>query len=397
MAQFDEEFKIVCQQVKLPLERIEKAYQAVVNYFGENWFNKKGKNPKIIYNILEMVLLGESLLATEAIKSPSKLIKKLVKPIDQDDHLSGLSEAQVIYKLLNIGLSNIQYEPRIKWFKKRPDVAHDFNSETIQYEITRPKLSAFDREMWHKKQTDLSNKLADIMKLGGSLDVYLFEEEIKNTNIDKIVDEGSKFLQLNRAESELLIPGIAYLVFDPTGNIQLEGHKTSYPEVRADGSIGALLVDCKYDRSFLYEKKLHFKKPLTRVARVSSIKEDGGATKVVIVRVARPSEDKRITQKIIGKATQLSDKHPSIVVIEMGGTSAKLGYWLQLTKELFDSGIYKTPSAVWFRSLHLGTQEFGWREAIIINSYADKKVGEAFIKTIIPTGQIIKEIDPNFH
>ncbi len=397
MMQFDEEFKIVCQQVKLPLERIEKAYQAVVNYFGENWFKDNGKNPKIIHNVLEMVLLGESLLAAEAIKSPSKLIKKLVKPVHQDDHLSGLSEAQVIHKLLDANLNNIQYESRIKWFKKRPDVAHDFNSETIQYEITKPKLSVFDREMWHKKQTDLSNKLADIMKLGGSFDVYLFEEEIKNTIIDKIVYEGFKFLQSNRTESEFLIPGIAYLVFDPTGNIQLEGHKTSYPEVRGDGSIAALLVDCRYDRSSKYEKKFGFKKPLTRVARLSSIKADEGATKVVIVRIARPSEDKRITQKIIDEATQLSDKHPSIVVIEMGSTSAKLGYWMKLTKELFDSKIYKSPSAVWLRSLHLGTQEFAWREAIIINSYADKKLDEGFIKTIMPTGQAIEEVDSNIN
>lgn len=391
--QFDEEFKIVCQQVKLPLERIEKAYQVVVKYFGGNWFKDNRKDPKIIPNVLEMVLLGESLLAAESVNSPQKLIKKLVKSLHQDDYLSGLSEAQVIYKLLEMGLSNIQYEPRIKWFKKRPDIAHDFNSEIIQYEITKPKLSVFDREMWHKKQTDLSNKLADIMKLGGSLDVYLFEEEIKNTTIDKVVDESLKFLNSNGTESEFLIPGMAYLVFDPTGNIQLEGHKTSYPEVRVDDSIGALLVDCKYDRSFMYEKKLHFKKPLTKVARLSSVKKDDGATKVVIVRVARPSEDKRITQKIIEEATQLSNKHPSIVVIEMGSTSAKLGYWMKLTKELFDSKIYKLPSAVWFRSLHLGTQEFSWREAIIINSYADKKLGENFIKAIMPTGQIIEEVD----
>ncbi len=397
MTQFDEEFKIACQHANLPLERIEKAYQAVINYFGDNWFKNKGKDPKIIPNVLEMVLLGESLLAAEAIKSPSKLIKKLVKPIHQDDHLCGLSEAQVIYKLHDMGLSNIQYEPRIKWFKKRPDIAHDFNSEIIQYEITKPKLSAFDREMWHKKQTDLSNKLDGIIKLGGSFDVYLFEEEIKNTTIDKIVEESLKFLQANVTLSEFLIPGIAYLVFDPTGSIQLEGHKTSYPEVRVDGSMSALLVDCKFDRSSKYEKKLSFKKHLTRVARLSSIKIADGVTKVVIVRVARPSEDKRITQKIIDEATQLSDKHPSIVVIEMGSTSVKLGYWMKLTKELFDSKIYKSPSAVWLRSLHLGTQEFGWREAIIINSYADKNLDEGFIKTIMPTSHTTEEVDPNLN
>ena len=397
MTQFDKEFKIVSQNVKLPFERIEKAYQAVIKYFGNNWFKNKGKDPKIIPNVLEMVLLGESLLAAEAIKFPSKLIKKLVKPINQDDHLCGLSEAQVIYKLHDIGLSNIQYEPRIKWFKKRPDIAHNFNSEIVQYEITKPKLSAFDREMWHEKQTYLSNKLADIIKLGGSFDVYLFEEEIKNTTIDIIVEESLKFMQANVIASEFLIPRIAYLVFDPTGNIQLEGHKTSYPEVRTDGSMSALLVDCKFDRSSKYEKKFSFKKPLTKVARISSVKIADGSTKVVIVRVARPSEDKRVTQKIIDEATQLSDKHPSIVVIEMGSTSAKLGYWMQLTKELFDSKIYNSPSAVWLRSLHLGTQEFGWREAIIMNSYADKKLDEGFVRIIMPTGQIIEEVNPDLN
>lgn len=251
--------------------------------------------------------------------------------------------------------------------------------------------------MWHKKQADLSNNLADIMKSGGSLDVYLFEEEIKDTTINKIVAEGSKFLQANRTEGEFLISGIAYLVFDPTGNIQLEGHKTFYPSVGADGRIRALAVDCKYDRSSKYEKKLNFKKPLTRVARLSSVKVNDGTTKVVIVRVARPSEDKRITQKIIDEATQLSEKHPSIVVIEMGSTSAKLGYWMKLTKELFDSKIYKSPSAVWLRSLHLGTQEFGWKEAIIINSYADKKLDEGLIKTIMPMGQTIEDVDINLN
>ena len=397
MDRFIEEFKIVSNNVSIPLSRIENAYRIIEKYFGSNWFKDNNRDTKFIHNVLEMVLLGESLSATEKIGAPSKLVKKLVKPINQDDHSSGLSEAQLIHKFLELRLTNIRYEPRIKLFRKRPDVTHDFDSDIIQYEVSKPRLSAFDREMWHKKQTDLSNRIAAVMKSGGSLDVYLFKEEIKDDSINKIVDESMKFLQGNKKESEFLIPEIAYLVFDPTGNIQLKGHKTSYPEIRADGSMGALLVDTKYDRSSMYEKKLHFEKPLTKIARINSVKDTDGKTHAVIIRVARPSEDKRVTQKIIEEASQLSKNHRGVVVIEMGSTSAKLGYWTNLVRELFDSGIYAFPSAVWLRSLHLGTSEFGWREVIVINSHAVKNVSEGYLKTIIPTGHTIEKIDHGFN
>ncbi|NQS89751.1 hypothetical protein HQ584_08195 [Patescibacteria group bacterium] len=367
------------------------AYKVIVKYFGKNWFEDNKKDPKIIHNVLEMVLLGDSLLAAEAIKPvPKKLIKKLLKPLNSSEHSSGISEAQVLYRLLSAGFNNIQYEPRMVLFKKRPDITHAYNSEITQYEIAKPILSAYDREMWHTRQSKLARSIAGVNKLGGSFDVYLFEEELRSEVIDRIVAESAKFLQSQSEGGEICIPGIAYFVYDPTGNVQAEGYKTSYPEVKKNGSISALAVDVKHDRSSMYEKKLQFKKTLTKVAYIDSVKEDNGASKVRIIRISRPSDDKRITQKIIAEATQLNGKYPSTIVIDMGSVSAKIDYWAKLTKNLFESRIYKIPSAVWLRSLRLGTHEFGWSEDIIINPYADKTLDEELKRTVMFVGKIIK-------
>lgn len=395
MSKFYEQFKIVSQQVNISLDRIERSYKTITKYFGTNWFEKHKKDPKVIPNVLEMILLGESIFASEKVGAPSKLMKKLIAPLNSEEHLSAIAEAQVIYKFLELNLSNIRYEPLIRFFKRRPDITHNFNSDIIQYEVIKPKLSAFDTEMWHKRQTELANKIASFMKFG-SLDVYLFEEEIKSTTVNKIIKKCSRFLVSN-PESEYLVPQVAFMVFDPTGNIQLEGYKTSYPGIRTDGSIGALLYDCNYDRSFMYVKKLKLKKPTTRVAQISSAVDTKGEKRVGIIRIIRPSEDKRVAQKIINKSMQLSKTYPGIVVIEMGGTSAKMGFWAKLTEELFNTKIYTFPSAVLLRSLHLGTKEFTWSEIVVENLYARKKLPKGLIEIIIPKGRIVEEIDPNFN
>jgi len=393
MSKFYEQFKIVSQQVNIPLNRIERSYRTIKKYFGIDWFEKHKKDPKIIPDVLKMILLGESIFATEEIGSPSKLMKKLVTPLNSQEYSSALAEAQVIYKFLELGLGNIRYEPLSTSSHRKPDITHNFNSDIIQYEVVSPKLSAFDTEMY-KKQTDLANKIADIIKFG-SFDIYLFEVEIKDTTVNKIISECSRFLR--NPESEHLVPQIAFMVFDPTGNIQLEGHKTSYPEIRADCSIGALLHDCNYDRSIRYLKKLKLKKHTTRVVRVSSVIDTKGEKRVGIIRIIRPSEDKRVAQQIIGKSTQLSKAYPGIVVIEMGGPSAKMGFWANLTEELFDTKTYTFPSAVWLRLLHLGTNIFSWSEIIVENPYARKKLPKGLIESIMPEGKIVAEIDQNFN
>jgi len=394
MSKHYEQFKIVSQQVNIPLNRIEKSYKTIKKYFEIDWFEKYKRDPKIIPNVLKMVLLGESIFAVEKIGSPSKLMRKLIAPLNSQEYSSARAEAQVIKKFLELGLDNVRYEPLIKFFRRRPDITHNFNSDIIQYEVVSPKLSAFDTEMY-KKQADLANKIADIIKFG-SLDVYLFEVEIKDTTIDKIIRECIRFLTSN-PESEYLLPQIAFMVFDPTGNIQLEGHRTSFPGIRADGSIGALLHDCNYDRSIMYLKKLKLKKPTTRVARVSSVFDIKGEKRVGIIRIIRPSEDKRVAQQIINESGQLSKAYPGIVVIEMGGPTAKMGFWAKLTEELFDTKIYPSPSAIWLRLLHLGTNIFAWNEIIVENPYARKKLPKALLKNIMPKGKIIEKIDPNFN
>jgi len=393
MSKFYEQFKIVSQQVNIPLNRIERSYRTIKKYFGIGWFEKHKKDPKIITDVLKMILLGESIFATEEIGSPSKLMKKLITPLNSQEYSSAIAEAQVIYKFLELGLGNIRYEPLINFSHRKPDITHNFNSDIIQYEVVSPKLSAFDTEMY-KKQTDLANKIEDIIKFG-SLDIYLFEVEIKDTTVNKIISECSRFLR--NPESEHSVPQIAFMVFDPTGNIQLEGHKTSYPEIRADGSIGALLHDCNYNRSIMYLKKLKLKKHTTRVARISSAVDTTGRKKVVLIRIIRPSEDKRVAQQIIGKSMQLSKAYPGIVVIEMGGPSAKIGFWANLTEELFNTKTYIFPSAVWLRLLHLGTNIFSSSEIIVENPYARKKLPKGLIESIMPKGRIVEEINPNFN
>jgi len=394
MYKFYEQFKIASKQVNIPLNRIKRSYRTINKYFGTDWFEKQEKDPKIIPSMLEMVLLGESIFAVEEIGSPSKLMKKLVTPLNSQEQSSAIAEAQVIYKFLELGLGNIRYEPLIRFFGRKPDITHNFNSDIIQYEVVSPKLSAFDTEMY-KKQRDLANKIANIIKFG-SFDVYLFKIEIKDTTIDNIIKECSRFL-VNNPESEYLVPQIAFMVFDSTGNIQVEGHKTSYPEIRADGSIGALLYDNNYDRSIMYVKKLKLKKPTTHVARVGSIIDEKGKKRVRIIRIIRPSEDKRVAQQIINESGQLSKAYPGIVVIEMGSPTAKMDFWAKLSVELFNTKIYTFPSAVWLRLLHLGTNIYTWSEIIIENPYARKKLPEGLIKTLIPKGKIVENIDPKFN
>ena len=393
MEKFYEQFKIVSKQVNISLDRIERSYRIIEKYFGTDWFEKHKKDPKVIPNVLEMVLLGESIFAVEKVGSPSKLLKKLITPLNSEEYSSARAEAQVIYKFLELGLNNVRYEPLIRFFRRRPDIAHNFNSDIIQYEVVKPRLSALDKEMWYERQEDLANKIVDIVKFG-SLDVYLFEKEITDITINNIIKECPRFL-VNNQESEYLLPQVAFMVFDPTGNIQVEGHKTSYPEIRSDCS-GALLYDCNYDRSFKYLKKLKLKNT-TNIARVSSVVGIKGEKRVAIIRIMRPSEDKRVAMKIIDKSRQLSKAYPGIVVIEMGRPSAKMGFWTKLTEELFNTKIYTFPSAVLLRSLHLGTKEFTWNEIIIENSYARKKLPKDLIKNIMPKGKIVEEIDPNFN
>ena len=395
MYKFYEQFKIVSQQVNIPLDRIERSYQIIKEYFGIDWFEKHKKDPKIIPHVLEMVELGESIIAVKKIGSPSKLMKKLITPLNSQEYSSVIAEAQVIQKFLELSLDNVRYEPLIRLFSRRPDITHNFNSDIIQYEVISPKLSAFDTEMY-KKQTDLANKIADIIKFG-SFDVYLFKIEIKDTTIDNIIRECSRFLVSNPV-SEYLVSQIAFMVFDPTGNIQVEGHKTSYPEIRADGSIGALLYDNNYDRSIMYLKKLKLKKlTTTSVARIGSIVDEKGEKRVRIIRIIRPSEDKRVAQQIINKSGQLSKVYPGIVVIKMGGPIAKISFWAKLTEELFNTKIYTFPSAVWLRLLYRGTNIYTWSEIIIENPYARKKLPEGLIKTLIPKGKIVENIDPKFN
>jgi len=74
MYKFYEQFKIASKQVNIPLNRIERSYRTIKKYFGIDWFEKHKKDPKIIPNVLEMVLLGESIFAVEKIGSPSKLM-----------------------------------------------------------------------------------------------------------------------------------------------------------------------------------------------------------------------------------------------------------------------------------------------------------------------------------
>lgn len=389
MDKYYEEFEIASQKVNIELYRIIKSYNTIKKYIGTNWFEKFGRNPKIIPHVLEMLLLGESILAVERIGSPNKIINRLVSPNNAEEFLSARAEAQVIHKFLELKLENIKYEPPINFTSRKPDVTHDFNSDIIQYEVTKPKLSARDTEMWYKRQKDLSDKLESLIEYG-SLDIYLFNEEINETTINKIIDECKEFL--NSPKDERLLPQIAFLVFDSTGSVQLEGHKTSFPVIRADGSIGTLLHDCKYDRSLKYLEKFNFKKPCTNIARVKCNDREG-RKKISIVRIFRPSEDKRLAMQIIDESMQLSDAHPSIVVIEMGAPSAKMGMWAKLTEELFDSKIYTIPSGVLLRTLHFGINVFIWNEILVENPYSLKKLPEGLVKTLIPMGKVIQGID----
>ena len=75
MYKFYEQFKIVSQQVNIPLNRIERSYSTIKKYFGIDWFEKHKKDPKIIPDVLKMILLGESIFATEEIGSPLKLME----------------------------------------------------------------------------------------------------------------------------------------------------------------------------------------------------------------------------------------------------------------------------------------------------------------------------------
>jgi len=47
--------------------------------------------------------------------------------------------------------------------------------------------------------------------------------------------------------------------------------------------------------------------------------------------------------------------------------------------------------------LYRGTNIYAWSEIIIENPYARKKLPEGLIKTLIPKGKIVENIDPKFN
>jgi len=86
MEKYYEQFKIVSKQVNISLDIIERSYRIIEKHSGTDWFEKHKKDPKVIPNVLEMVLLGESIFAAEKVGSPSKLLKKLNTPFNSEEY-----------------------------------------------------------------------------------------------------------------------------------------------------------------------------------------------------------------------------------------------------------------------------------------------------------------------
>ncbi len=368
------QFEKTAQEVGVPVDRILQAYEIVLRYRGEQFEQQLRKTAPGVF-ALRVLHVGEAIQAAKVVGSPPKLMKKLLA----DPSRAGEAEAHVIRRLLSFSSKMPVYEPA-EW-KKKPDVLQEVDGQRVAYEVISVEVGQFEKVMWYKRQKEICDKVSSSFGTG-SLDIYLLSESISDETVQRIQDEVPAALGNQEQFVERAIPGVAHLVFDPSGNVQAPGFQTSLPTFEEPATARGLIHDTAHDRSAIYEKQLNLGHT-TKTALITSAKSLRGVGGVKIVRVFRPSRDDRVSQKILGEVTQLPPELPGLVVVEMGASPARLNEWIQLIKEMFDSGVYHRPSGVWLRAPVFGTQEYGWQEAVVLNSHAHLTLSEEVAKRLI--------------
>lgn len=369
-------------------DRILSAFDTIKKDIDINWFEKRiksGLGKDLI--VLQAVRLAEAFSASKKIGA-RKLTKKLRLGWDSEDLHNALNEAGVLVKLLPSS-DDIEYEPRIRGISKKPDLLQHIGDIEVQYEIFSPEESADEKERT-RKLTQLAEDLVNAFNVG-CLDVYLLDLNINEKMKEKILDAVYR-IKNKLSNTEVKINNIAFLVFDPKGNVALKesNMKKNRWILNNEKVIDVCIIDPNNDRSVFYKRKHGFKYRSPGLILFSKSKKPNKFTSFKLIRLFRPALDKRVFQKVIEESSQLSKELPSVVVINMGGPTVPIEDWADIVFDAFKEGNYPYPSCVWLRELHWGSDLFTWREILVGNPAAMKKIPDAAITSIFKGKGITK-------
>lgn len=369
-------------------DRILLAFDTIKKDIDINWFEKRKKSglgKDLI--VLEAVRLAEAFNGCKKVGA-NKLLKKLRLGWDSEELHNALNEADVLVKLLPSS-DIIEYEPRIRGISKKPDLLQHIGDIEVQYEIFSPKESADEKERT-QKLAQLTEDIANVFNVG-CLDVYILDLNI-NERMKKKILNAVYSIKDKLSNTEVKINNIALLVFDPKSNVTLEESNMEKNRlILTSGKvINGCIIDPDNDRSIFYKKRLGFKYCSPGLILFSKSKKPNKFTNFKIIRLFRPALDKRVFQKVIEESSQLSKELPSIVVIVMGRPTIPIEDWGDIVFDAFKEGNYSCPSGVWLRELHWGSDLFTWREILVGNPVAMKKIPNTAITSIFKGKGITK-------
>ena len=362
-----------------PPEIIMSSLTMIHKHFGQGFENdpqRKNLGKSII--LLELVELGLALETAERIGSPQKLITKLRSHRDSDEFHVGLSETAVIKRILPFS-DSVEYESGIPGFSKKPDILQKVGEQLIQYEVHQSSESAQENER-DKMIKDLANEVLTNFNIG-VLDIYLKEIHLSKSQVDLILNRiGSLSSEENDIEIEM--DEIGFIYYTPTGSLRFPEDREG-EDLPEDGCSG-FSWDPQCDRHVALQKKIGPRSRYPGLVLYTIGEDKFGHRARKLVRIWRQTFDDRVWRKLIDEAGQLSDEHQSVVVIDMGGTTALIDEWMKIVSSEITSGLHQTPSAVWLRRLNHGLAIYSWEENFITNPIAKQPLDPGIIRKIFP-------------
>jgi len=365
------------------------------DYFGKKWIENAFFSSPGNYGIEVLVDFERCLRITDKITNGRKLKEKLMIAINpgafyipvQVTDIDGkkqrqtdsghyniqnaLAEAHVAARLIESG-AIVEYEPPLTDESGKPDFVSTWNDKHIAFEVTRLQISAEDAEQWHNRQYEIADKCGEFL-MCGSLDIYLTEPKISKETINLIIESVQEIAtSLPKTKCiERFISDTIYCFYDPSGSVRQD--RTNPPKIgekNGKPNYGVCIHDVKADRSIEIEKKLKVRFPMPAAARVYVQTKNDGSNTLSVVRVYRVANDTRVISKIENKTRQLPSNMPGVVVIDMGGSTARLHDWASEISRSFDFNLYSEVSAIWQRKGTLTATGLKWYESIVLNPIA---------------------------
>jgi len=360
-------------------DQIETSLSIIHRHFGPQFEKdpqRQGLGKSII--LIELVELGMALEIVEKIGSPSKLLTKLKAHRDSLDFRVGLSEASFIRRILPTSYE-IEYEPEIEGTKRNPDIVQKINSQLIQYEVHFAEQAAPETQR-NKIIKELAERVGNNFKTG-IFDIYLIKLDLSVEDIEKIVNASKEIIATGRDKEKELV-GLTIVYYSPSGSLRLPEHRDD--ENLSENGVSGFVFDPQHDRAEFYKQKMGGRARYPGITLYGTGKDEKGDVRRKLIRTWRQSFDDRVWRKIIDETSQLSDKFPGIVVIEMGGTTALIDEWREIAGKELTSGVLETPSAVWLREKVWGLDIYQWNESLILNPTAMNPIDMKIIKLLFP-------------